>query len=86
MFSETAAKAAATELRGQNSYLLEKGDFGPQKLILLPESMRKGLAGWFTMLTKVAGMQPAQSDADADNLFELSNSHHVSCGRILQKD
>ena len=86
MFSEKAAKAAATELRGQNSYLLEKGDFGPQKLILLPESMRKGLASWFTMLTKVAGMKPAQDDADVDNLFELSNSHHVSCGRILQKD
>ena len=88
MFGPDAVKAAATELRGQNSVLLETGDFPPQKLIILPEDMRKSLARWVIgILTKV--LEPtrlsseAQRQNDADNAYEITRSHHVSCGRYI---
>ena len=88
MFGPDATKAAATELRGQNSVLLETGDFPPQKLIILPEDMRKSLARWVIgILTKV--LEPtrlsseAQRQNDADNAYEITRSHHVSCGRYI---
>ena len=37
MFSPEARGAAASELRGQNSYLIAFGEFGPQKGYLLPK-------------------------------------------------
>jgi len=88
MFGPDAVKAAATELRGQNSVLLETGDFPPQKLIILPEDMHKSLARWVIgILTKV--LEPtrlsseAQRQNDADNAYEITRSHHVSCGRYI---
>ena len=88
MFGPDAVKAAATELRGQNSVLLETGDFPPQKLIILPEDMHKSLARWIIgILTKV--LEPtrlsseAQRQNDADNAYEITRSHHVSCGRYI---
>ena len=88
MFGPDATKAAATELRGQNSVLLETGDFPPQKLIILPEDMRKSLARWaIGILTKVLEPTKLSSEAqrqnDADNAYMITRSHHVSCGRYI---
>ena len=91
MFTTTAEKALATELRGQNTYLLTYGDFGPQKLFILPEHMRKALSAWLEILTKVtkpwsfliSSDKNAMRDSDADNLYDISGSHHVSCGRYI---
>ena len=91
MFTGTAQKALATELRGQNTYLLTYGDFGPQKLFILPENMRKALSAWLEILTKVtkpwsfliSSDKNAVRDSDADNLYDISGSHHVSCGRYM---
>ena len=91
MFTGTAQKALATELRGQNTYLLTYGDFGPQKLFILPENMRKALSAWLEILTKVtkpwsfliSSDKNAMRDSDADNLYDISGSHHVSCGRYM---
>lgn len=41
MFTPLARQAMATETRGQNSYLHLKGQFGPQKVGLLPEHMQR---------------------------------------------
>jgi len=91
MFTGTAQKALATELRGQNAYLLTYGDFGPQKLFILPENMSKALSAWLEILTKVtkpwsfliSSDKNAARDSDADNLYDISGSHHVSCGRYM---
>ena len=91
MFTGTAQKALATELRGQNTYLLTYGDFGPQKLFILPENMRKALSAWLEILTKVtkpwsfliSSDKNAVRDSDEDNLYDISGSHHVSCGRYM---
>lgn len=83
MFSETAASAAATELRGQNSYLIQMGEFGPQKLILLPTDLRKRL---YLLLglkaAEVDRVRDAQVASDQDNAYEKTGSHHVSLGRV----
>ncbi len=88
MFGPDAAKAAATELRGQNSVLIETGNFPPQKLIILPEDLRKSLREWAGLiLTKVLGSSrlssEGQLDNDKDNAYDITNSHHVSGGRYL---
>ena len=91
MFTGTAQKALATELRGQNSYLLRYGDFPPQKLFILPEDLRKSLSAWLEILTKVtkpwsfliSSDKNAIRDSDSDNLYDISRSHHISCGRYL---
>jgi len=83
MFSETAGKAAATELRGQNSYLIQNGEFGPQKLLIMPSDLRKRLYLLLGMkVGNVDRMRDAQVASDADNAFDKTGSHHVSCGRI----
>lgn len=85
MFGPLAVKAAATELRGQNSFLLDRGFFGPQKLVILPSDMRKFL---LTLLaTKQDGqgsLVSAQKASDNDNAYTKTGSHHVSCGRTLR--
>lgn len=85
MFSNTAVKAAATELRGQNAFLIERGFFGPQKLVVLPEDMRKFLN--ILLGHKEAKKQDkltAQDWSDFDNAYTETGSHHVSCGRRLK--
>lgn len=86
MFSSTAVKAAATELRGQNAFLLEKGFFGPQKLVILPESMRKYLdiLLGFKEAEKRKKMT-AQEWSDFDNAYTNTGSHHVSLGRVVKR-
>lgn len=84
MFSEDAVKALATETRGQNMFLIERGFFGPQKLILLPDEMQKSLRAWMRALTKVArkDSRKAERDSDADNAYTVTRSHHVTGGRV----
>jgi hypothetical protein len=85
MFSEVAAKAAATELRGQNSFLIEKGFFGPQKLVILPEEMRKRLIALLGYKQGKRSLdRDAQTSSDNDNAYTSTGSHHVSCGRVLK--
>jgi len=84
MFGPEAVKAAATELRGQNAFLISRGFFGPQKIMLLPERMRKMLLT--LMAYKVlARDNSAQESNDLDNAFDTTKSHHVSCGRSLAR-
>lgn len=83
MFSDLASQAAATELRGQNAFLIERGFFGPQKLVLLPESMRKRLITLLgTKADPTQGISLAQKASDNDNAYTKTRSHHVSCGRV----
>lgn len=91
MFGAEAAKAAATELRGQNSFLIARGFFGPQKLVLLPEMMRKWLS-IFGVLIKAGSSPRASADiegsrrwSDKDNAYDKTGSHHVSCGRVMKR-
>lgn len=87
MFSEEAIKALATETRGQNQYLLDRGEFGPQKLVILPEDMIKSLRMWLSLSFKKAmarAVRKAQSDNDTDNLYTRTRSHHVTGGRVLK--
>ena len=85
MFSQTAVKAAATELRGQNAFLIEKGFFGPQKLLILPENMRKFLQVLLgTKSISKSDKTTAQDWSDFDNAYTETGSHHVSCGRVVK--
>jgi hypothetical protein len=87
MFSALAAAAAATELRGQNSFLIARGEFGPQKLVLLPDKWQKSLARFLLLATKAAGKvvgKGAQRSSDMDNAYDKTGSHHVSCGRAFK--
>lgn len=89
MFSPTAAKAAATELRGQNSFLIARGEFGPQKIVLLPEEMQKRLlpSGIRSKAGSAEDISFGRSKemSDADNAYDRTGSHHVSCGRLVKR-
>jgi hypothetical protein len=86
MFSDKAVLALATETRGQNQYLLDRGEFGPQKLIILPDEMIKSLRAWLLLSTKAfaRGLRKAKLDSDKDNLYSATQSHHVTGGRVLK--
>lgn len=73
MFPEAAWPALATELRGQNQYLLHTGDFGEQKIAFLPVELQKRLSRLLKRSARVT--------ADDDNAYDKGGSHHVSCGR-----
>jgi len=76
MFPEEAWPALATELRGQNQFLLHTGEFGEQKIGFLPVELQKRLS---LLLSK------AKRTADDDNAYDKGGSHHVSCGRHFAK-
>lgn len=84
MFSEEAKKALATELRAQNSALIVNGDFAPQKLLLLPDTMIKSLFVMASLMFKAFKdlSKKARIDSDLDNAYSSTSSHHVSCGRV----
>lgn len=73
MFSDAAKPALATELRGQNSFLIDNGEFPPQKVGILPEELRKRLQLLFKAARTIT--------SDDDNLYTSGGSHHVSNGR-----
>jgi hypothetical protein len=73
MFPKEAWPALATELRGQNQYLLHTGDFGEQKIAFLPVELQKRLSRLLKRSARVT--------ADDDNAYDKGGSHHVSCGR-----
>ena len=72
--------ALAMETRGQNAFLIERGDFPPQKAGVLPDDMiKKMFDALYTKQEKIV-------TSDDDNLFEISGSHHVSGGRHFPKN
>jgi hypothetical protein len=81
MFRGDAVRALAMETRGQNAVLITTGDFPPQKVGLLPEGMERVDANRPLEPAWAAAM----SQADADNLYDLSGVHHVSIGRRLDQ-
>lgn len=86
MFSEEAIKALATETRAQNSTMIVNGDFPPQKLVILPSNLAKGLFVMATLMFKALKdlSKKARVDSDRDNVYSSSGSHHISCGRVLK--
>lgn len=86
MFSPEAQKAAATELRAQNQFLIFTGEFGPQKMMFLPENLRKMLAAWLSVKAGPVGDDEtlARQSSDNDNAYRTTGSHHVSCGRVVR--
>jgi hypothetical protein len=76
MFPESAQRALATELRGQNQFLIQNGFFGEQKLGFLPANLQKRYA-----LIMSKSMPAKKTNADDDNAYSLGRSHHVSGGR-----
>ena len=72
--------ALAMETRGQNAFLIERGDFPPQKAGVLPDDMIKKI--FDALHTK----QDKPITSDDDNLFEIGGSHHVSGGRHFPKN
>lgn len=72
--------ALAMETRGQNAFLIERGDFPPQKAGILPDEMIKKI--FDALHTK----QDKPITSDDDNLFEIGGSHHVSGGRHFPKN
>jgi len=90
MFGKEAVKALASETRGQNQFLLDRGYFGEQKLVLLPEEMRKSLRFIMALLTKSAKRKDQSSkiekDSDADNAYISTRSHHTSGGRVRSEN
>ena len=73
MMPPSVHRALATETRGQNAYVVERGDFPPQKVGLLPEELAKRY--------EKSVFKMASITADDDNLYALGQSHHVTGGR-----
>lgn len=75
MMPEAVHGVLAWETRGQNAFVLDRGDFPPQKAGILPDELAK----------RLASMQRRQTEgvitADDDNLFSIGGSHHITGGR-----
>jgi signal transduction histidine kinase len=88
MFSAAAVPALASETRGQNSALNyggygARGEFAPQKFDLLPAADTEIDTGRTTLVAAMTAA--AMGNADDDNLYEVTGSHHVSMGRSFSK-
>lgn len=79
MMPESVHGALAMETRGQNAYVLARGDFPRQKAGILPEELAKRLRD--TSRTQTEGTVTA----DDDNLYAIGGSHHISGGRYFRK-
>lgn len=77
MFSESAQRVLATELRAQNQFLIANGYFGPQKVGFIPSDLMK----LFMAIVSKVFMGRASITSDDDNFYGIGRSHHVSCGR-----
>ena len=84
MFGEQAYACLATELRAQNAYLIQRGSFGDQKVMVLPESLQKGIVKTMVNNPKNADAD-AQRQSDLDNLTLLGGTRHASNGRNFAK-
>ena len=84
MFGEQAYACLATELRAQNAYLIQRGCFGDQKVMVLPESLQKGIVKTMVNNPKYADAD-AQRQSDLDNLTLLGGTRHASNGRNFAK-
>lgn len=74
MFGASAQKALATELRAQNSSLIENGFFATQKVGFIPANLQKRHYYFVSKSSKLI-------TADDDNAYKLGGSHHTSGGR-----
>lgn len=72
--------ALAMETRAQNSFLIERGEFPPQKVGVLPDELLKRLRD------VVARDGRATVSADDDNLYKVGRSHHVTGGRFFRDE
>jgi len=79
MFEPKGYLALASELKGQNAYMVERGDFPDQRLVALPENLQKSLDSIKN------DKSDYESQSDKDNLFELGGTHHASNGRNLYR-
>jgi len=83
MFKPEAYPCLATELRAQNAYLIQRGKFGDQKVLILPESLQKAIV--VGMIAKASSINAAQHQSDLDNLTHIGGTHHASNGRNFTK-
>ena len=87
-----AKLALATETRGQNSALIEFGEFPTQKAALLDDALTKqaALPPMPRMFVppdppiQTGMIDSAPATADQDNVYESTRCHHVSGGRRLE--
>lgn len=75
MMPQSVHGVLAMETRAQNSYVIDRGDFPPQKAGVLPEELAKRLRD------SMKEQRESFITADDDNLFKLGGSHHISGGR-----
>jgi len=80
MMPESVHGALAMETRGQNAFVLARGDFPKQKAGILPDELAKRLRG--SSRSQIEGM----ITADDDNLYEMGGSHHISGGRYFKNN
>ena len=77
MMPQSVHGVLAMETRGQNAYVIDRGDFPPQKVGILPEELAKRLRD------SIKEQRASFVTADDDNLFKLGGSHHISGGRYF---
>lgn len=79
--------ALAMETRGQNAFLIERGDFPPQKAGILPDEMiKKIFDALHTKMSDGLLIPHHLITSDDDNLFAIGGSHHASGGRHFPKN
>ena len=79
MFPPSCYLALASELKGQNAYMVETGNFPDQRLVALPEKLQK------LFMAKISKQMSEDEMSDKDNLFEIGGTHHASNGRNFAK-
>lgn len=79
MFPPSCYLALASELKGQNAYMVETGNFPDQRLVALPEKLQK------LFMAEISKQMSYDEMSDKDNLFEIGGTHHASNGRNFAK-
>ncbi len=79
MFPPSCYLALASELKGQNAYMVETGNFPDQRLVALPEKLQK------LFMAEISKQMSEDEMSDKDNLFEIGGTHHASNGRNFTK-
>ena len=79
MFPPSCYLALASELKGQNAYMVETGNFPDQRLVALPEKLQK------LFMAEISKKMSEDEMSDKDNLFEIGGTHHASNGRNFAK-
>jgi len=79
MFPPSCYLALASELKGQNAYMVETGSFPDQRLVALPEKLQK------LFISELSKQMSSDEISDKDNLFDIGGTHHASNGRNFAK-